>query len=199
MLYHVYEMNHAAMMPLRIMADAGLAFWNNNSNPLSRSYMGRAASASLEMFERMTRRYGKPDFAIESTIINGAEVPVLQKPVLSRPFARLLHFAKYDFFEKQPKLLIVAPMSGHYATLLRATVEGLLPHFDVYITDWADARTVPLSDGVFDLDDYVDYVTKFLHQLGEPAHVMAVCQPSVPVMAAVTLMSQRQDPYWRPH
>ncbi len=193
MLYHVYEMNHAAMMPMRMMADAGLAFWNNTSNPLSQSYMGRAASASLEMFERLTRRYGKPTFEIATTIVHGEEIQVLEKPVLTKPFCRLIHFAKYDFHEKQPKLLIVAPMSGHYATLLRGTVEGMLPHFDVYITDWADARTVPLADGAFDLDDYVDYVTEFLHQLHEPAHVMAVCQPSVPVLAAVTLMHQHKD------
>ncbi len=193
MLYHVYEMNHAAMMPLRMMADAGLAFWNNDSNPLSRSYMGRAASASLEMFERLTRRYGKPDFEIASTIAGDEDVTVLQTPVLSKPFCRLLHFAKQDFYEKQPKLLIVAPMSGHYSTLLRGTVEGMLQDFDVYITDWVDARTVPLSAGTFDLDDYVDYIIEFLHKIGEPAHVMGVCQPSVPVMAAVSMMSQRKD------
>jgi poly(3-hydroxybutyrate) depolymerase len=193
MLYHIYEMNHAAMMPLRMMTDAGLAFWNNNSNPMRQSYVGRAASASLEMFERLTRRYGKPDFDIASTIVGNEDVTVLQTPVMSKPFCRLLHFAKQDFYTKQPKLLIVAPMSGHYATLLRGTVEGMLPHFDLYITDWVDARTVPMADGKFDLDDYVDYVIEFLHKIGEPAHVMAVCQPSVPVMAAVSLMSQRKD------
>ncbi len=193
MLYHVYEMNHAAMMPLRMMTDAGLAFWNNDANPMRQSYVGRAASASLEMFERLTRRYGKPDFGIATTIVGNDETTVLQTPVMSKPFARLLHFAKQDFYTKQPKLLIVAPMSGHYATLLRGTVEGMLPHFDVYVTDWADARTVPMADGQFDLDDYVDYVVDFLHKIGEPAHVMAVCQPSVPVMAAVSLMSQRDD------
>ncbi len=193
MLYHIYEMNHAAMMPMRMMTDAGLAFWNNHSNPMRQSYVGRAASASLEMFERLTRRYGKPDFDIGSTIVGNDDVAVLQMPLMSKPFCRLLHFAKQDFYTKQPKLLIVAPMSGHYATLLRGTVEGMLPHFDVYVTDWADARTVPLADGTFDLDDYVDYVIEFLHKIGEPAHVMAVCQPSVPVMAAVSLMSQRKD------
>lgn len=193
MLYQVYEINHAAMMPLRMMADAGLAFWNNDSNPLSRSYMGRAACASLEMFERLTRRYGKPDFDIDTVIVGEDEVTVLQTPILSKPFGRLLHFAKQDFYEKQPKLLIVAPMSGHYATLLRGTVEGVLPHFDLYITDWVDARTVPMSQGAFDLDDYADYVIEFLHKIGEPAHVMGVCQPSVPVMAAVSMMSQKKD------
>jgi poly(3-hydroxybutyrate) depolymerase len=193
MLYQVYEFNHAAMMPLRMMADAGLAFWNNDSNPLSQSYMGRAASASLEMFERLTRRYGKPEFGIGTVIVGEDEITVLQTSVLSKPFGRLLHFAKQDFYVKQPKLLIVAPMSGHYATLLRGTVEGMLPHFDVYVTDWVDARTVPLSEGVFDLDDYLDYIVSFLHKIGEPAHVMGVCQPSVPVLAAVSKMSQNKD------
>ena len=194
MLYQVYEMNHAAMMPLRMMADASLAFWNNESNPLGRTYVGRAASASLQMFERMTRRYGKPDFEIFSTVIGTEDVEVKQETILTKPFGRLVHFSKPNFTIKQPKLLVVAPMSGHYATLLRGTLEGVLPHFDVYITDWADARTVPLSEGTFDLDDYVDYVVSFLEHLGDRAHVMAVCQPSVPVLAATSLMSENKNP-----
>jgi poly(3-hydroxybutyrate) depolymerase len=192
MLYHVYEMNHAAMMPLRVMADVGISFWNNDSNPLRTSYMGRAASASLELFERLTRRYGKPGFEITETTVDGKTVAVQEETVLTKSFCRLLHFAKSNDLGRQQKLLIVAPMSGHYATLLRGTVEGMLPHFDIYVTDWTDARTVPMVDGSFDLDDYIDYVRSFLNALGEPAHVMAVCQPSVPVLAAVSLMAEEK-------
>ncbi len=193
MLYHVYEMNHAAMMPLRLMATAGLSFWKNETNPMAQSYAGRAASASLELFERLTRRYGKPEFGITSTEIDGKSVAVFQQTVLEKPFCRLLRFGKIGSPADQKKLLLVAPMSGHYATLLTATVESLLPHYDVYVTDWIDARMVPLTAGGFDLDDYVDYVVDFLHHIGERAHVMAVCQPSVPVLAAVSLMSERGD------
>jgi poly(3-hydroxybutyrate) depolymerase len=193
MLYQVYEMNHAAMMPLRMMADAGLNFWTSGQNPLSQSSMGRSASASLQLFERLTRRYGKPQFGIAEIESDGVTYPVVERSIVSKPFCRLLHFRKQGYAGTQEKLLIVAPMSGHYATLLRGTVEGMLPHFDVYVTDWADARTVPLADGAFDLDDYIDYVRSFLHILDERAHVMAVCQPSVPVLAAVSMMSAAKD------
>jgi poly(3-hydroxybutyrate) depolymerase len=193
MLYHVYEMNHAAVLPWRLAADAGLAFLNLPNNPVARSYWGRTATASLELFERLTRRYGKPTFDIHSVDVDGESIPVFETIVVEKPFCKLLHFAKSGLAHKQPKLLIVAPMSGHYATLLRGTVEGMLPHFDVYITDWTDARSVPLSSGSFDLDDYSDYVIDFLHHLGERAHVMAVCQPSVPVLASVSLMSAHKD------
>lgn len=194
MLYQVYEINHAAMMPWRMAADAGLAFWKNDGNPLSSTYVGRAASASLEMFERVTRRYGKPKFDIHATTVDGHELHVHQETVLKKPFGSLEHFGKIGVHKQQPKLLIVAPMSGHYATLLRNTVEGMLPHYDVYVTDWNDARSIPAALGTFDLDDYVDYVVEFLHAIGERADVMAVCQPSVPVLAAVSLMSGHKDP-----
>jgi poly(3-hydroxybutyrate) depolymerase len=194
MLYHVYEMNHAALMPLRLMATAGLSFWKSESNPLALSYAGRAASASLEMFERLTRRYGKPEFGITSVDIDGKPVAIHQQTILHKPFCNLIRFGKVGSTVAQPKLLMVAPMSGHYATLLRTTVESMLPYYDVYLTDWIDARTVPLTSGTFDLDDYVDYMVEFFQHLGERAHVMAVCQPSVPVLVAVSLMSERKDP-----
>ncbi len=193
MLYQVYEMNHAAFMPWRMAADAGLAFLKLPNNPMSQTYFGRATSASLELFERLTRRYGKPHFDITRTVVDDVEVNIHEQVVLSKPFGNLLHFGKIGIDHKQPKLLIVAPMSGHYATLLRSTVEGMLPHFDVYITDWTDARSVPLTAGMFDLDDYTDYVISFLHHIGERAHVMAVCQPSVPVLAGISRMSAVQD------
>ncbi len=193
MLYHVYEMNHAAMMPWRMMAEAGLSFWKHDTNPMGQSSMARTATASLELFERLTRRYGKPQFGITTTEVGGKAVDVLQYTMMSKPFGNLVHFAKPDYHKDQPKLLVVAPMSGHYATLLRGTVEGLLPFFDVYITDWNDARSVPLSAGSFDLDDYIDYVRDFLHHIGERVHVVGVCQPSVPVLAAVSLMAEDKD------
>lgn len=195
MLYFLYEMNHAALAPWRAVADAGITFWRNPANPLSTTQIGRSWAASLEMFERTTRRYGKPDFGITDTICHDDLVAVEETVSLAKPFCRLLNFRKlWDAKKTQHKLLIVAPMSGHYATLLRGTVESMLPHYDVYITDWIDARSVPVIEGRFDLDDYVDYVTDFLRHLGPDTSVMAVCQPSVPVMAAVALMNAAKDP-----
>lgn len=195
MLYYLYEMNHAAIAPWRAAADAANFFWKNPVNPIAQTYMGRQVAASLDMFERATRRYGKPSFGIGHTSVDGVEVPVAEERLLHKTFCSLLHFPKAwpGKAVKQPKLLIVAPMSGHYATLLRGTVEAMLPYADVYITDWVDARQVPLRQGSFDLDDYIDYVIEMLELLGPDVHVMAVCQPSVPVLAAVSLMAQRKE------
>jgi poly(3-hydroxybutyrate) depolymerase len=189
-------MNHAALAPWRAVADAGLNFWTSPANPLSSTQFGRSFAASLEMFERTTRRYGKPPFEISDTIVNDEPVAVEEVISLRKDFCHLLNFRKMRETQAVPehKMLIVAPMSGHYSTLLRGTVESMLPHYDVYITDWIDARTVPASHGTFDLDDYVDYVTEFLRHLGPGTSVMAVCQPSVPVLAAVSLMNDAKDP-----
>jgi poly(3-hydroxybutyrate) depolymerase len=196
MLYYFYEMNHAALAPWRAMADAGLNFWKSPANPLSTTQFGRSFAASLEMFERSTRRYGKPLFGITDTISADELVAIEEVEALRKDFCSLVNFRKMREATAKPehKLLIVAPMSGHYSTLLRGTVESMLPHFDVFITDWIDARTVPLTHGTFDLDDYVDYVSEFLRHLGPGTSVMAVCQPSVPVMAAVSLMNAEKDP-----
>ncbi len=197
-LYHIYEMNHAVLAPWRAIADTAHGFWGNPANPLSATYFGRSMTASLEMFERVTRRYGKPSFDIAATEVNGKPVAVIEHDVFKKPFCALKHFQKVwpkgMKPVKQDKLLIVAPMSGHYATLLRGTVEAMLPHCDVFITDWQDARHVPLLAGNFDLDDYIDYVIAMFHELGPGSHVMAVCQPSVPVLAAVSVMSAAADP-----
>ena len=131
-------------------------------------------------------------------MVGGERVPVHITPVWERPFCRLLHFERaleHAPKRPQPKLLIVAPMSGHYATLLRGTVEAFLPNHDVYITEWVDARMVPLAEGRFDLDDYIDYVISMLHALGGETHIVGVCQPSVPVLAAVARMEAQDDPY----
>jgi poly(3-hydroxybutyrate) depolymerase len=197
-MYWMYEMSHAALNPARAFADATRLFYKNPVNPLSHTTFGKSVAAAAELFERSIRRYARPDWNIASTLVGGERVPVQISTVWQRPFCEVLHFART--FERapsrpQPKLLIVAPMSGHYATLLRGTVEAFLPNHDVYVTDWADARTVPVSEGRFDLDDYIDYVISILHFLGGDTHVVAVCQPSVPVIAAVAVMEAANDPY----
>jgi len=197
-LYWLYEMGQAALDPARAFADASRLFYRNPANPFAHTTFGKSMAASMELFERVTRRYGRPEWLIDSTTVGAERIPVHINTVWERPFCKLLHFERA--FERaprrpQPKLLIVAPMSGHYATLLRGTVEAFLPNHDVYITDWQSARAVPLSDGRFDLDDYIEYIISMLHMLGGDAHVIAVCQPSVPVMAAVAIMEADKDPY----
>src|SRR5580692_10580802 len=197
-LYWLYELTHAALNPARAVADATRLAFRNPINPFYSTSFGKSVIAATELFERSTRRYGRPDWRISSTLVGGERVPVRVTPVWERPFCRVLHFERV--FERpprrqQPRLLLVAPLSGHYATLLRGTVEAFLPNHDVYITDWSDARTVPVADGRFDLDDYIDYVISILHALGGDTHVVAVCQPSVPVLAAVALMEADEDPY----
>jgi poly(3-hydroxybutyrate) depolymerase len=193
--YQLYELNHAALSPLRAAADATRLYFQNPLNPFSHTPFGRNMAAAAELFERTTRRYGKPDFGLASTTVHGERVAVTERVVWERPFCNLLHFEKLAGRRErnEEKLLIVAPMSGHYATLLRGTVEAMLPDHDVYITDWIDARIVPIVEGSFDLDDYIDYLISILHFLGPGAHVMAVCQPSVPVLAATALMEARGD------
>ena len=198
--YFWYEMNHAAMAPWRAAAGMTKLLYDTPLNPLSETPLGRNVAAGAELFERMTRRYGKPAFGIAATEVNGRAVAIEERVVLKRPFCRLLHFRKSGGAgEDQPKLLLVAPLSGHYATLLRGTVEALLPDNDVFITDWIDARQVPLSEGTFGFDDYVDDVRAALGVLreagrGRRAHAVAVCQPSVPVLVAAAVMAEDGDP-----
>jgi poly(3-hydroxybutyrate) depolymerase len=197
MLYHWYELGHAAVRPARVAADAGRMFFNNPFNPLTHTRFGRHAAAACEVFERTTRRYDKPKFRITSTVVDGHPVAVHENVVWQRPFCRLIHFVREippKRASRDPRILIVAPMSGHYATLLRGTVEALLPDHDVYITDWQDAHYVPLTAGRFDLDDYIVYMRDLFRHFGGDVHVFAVCQPSVPVLAAVALMEQNEDP-----
>jgi len=197
MFYQLYELNHAALQPARLYADAVRLFYSNPLNPVSHTPFGRSVAATAELFERTTRRYGKPQFGLAKTVVDWKTVDVTEKTVWSKPFCNLLRFERAlpAGRKPDPKLLIVAPMSGHYATLLRGTVEAMLPYADVHITDWVDARMVPLSKGSFDLDDYIEYVIDMFHALGPDTHVMAVCQPSVPVLAAVALMEKRGDPF----
>jgi poly(3-hydroxybutyrate) depolymerase len=197
-MYWFYEMSQAAVIPSRAMADATRLLFRNPVNPWAHTTFGKSLAAGAELFERSTRRYGRPEWNISSALVGGERVPVHITPVWQRPFCRLLHFERtleHAPHRPQPRVLIVAPMSGHYATLLRGTVEAFLPNHDVYITEWADARTVPVSEGPFDLDDYVEYLISMLHALGGNVHMIAVCQPSVPVMAAVSVMEAGGDPY----
>jgi poly(3-hydroxybutyrate) depolymerase len=195
--YYWYEMQHAALGPFRAAADATRLFYQNPGNPLTHTTFGKSVAAGCEMFERATRRYGKPEWNIQPIIIGGERVAVHPQVVWERPFCKLVHFERAlpDSQHRHPKVLMVAPMSGHYATLLRGTVEAFLPKHDVYITEWVDARMVPLAQGRFDLDDYIDYLVSILHYLDGDTHVIAVCQPSVPVLAAVSLMEAQNDPY----
>ena len=198
--YQIYEMAHLALAPARVISDATRLMYQNPINPFAHTSFGRNVAASAELFERVTRRYGKPSFGFESTNVGGERVEVTERVVWEKPFCRVVHFER-NLRRKvdQPSLLIVAPLSGHYATLLRGTVEAFLPDFEVYITDWSDARMVPLAAGRFDLDDYIDYVidiSRFLSRDLEGAglHTLGVCQPSVPLIAAVALMEERRDP-----
>ena len=195
--YTLYELTHAALAPARAAADLTKLTFTNPLNPFAATPWGKQMAAGAEVFERVTRRYGKPTFGIDDTLVGGTRCAVSEEVIWERPFCKLLHF-KRDLPKERnytdPKVLLVAPMSGHYATLLRGTVEAFLPRHDVYITDWADARDVPLAAGDFDLDDYVSYVRAMLQRLGPDTHVVAVCQPGVPVLAAVALMEEDDDP-----
>ena len=197
-MYWLYEMGHAALNPARAVADATRLFYRNPVNPLSHTTFGKSIAAAAELFERSTRRYGKPEWGIDSVTVGGERVPIEIDVVWERPFCRLLHFRRFLAHpprRPQPRVLIVAPMSGHFPTLLRGTVQAFLPNHEVYLTEWIDARVVPLALGAFDLDDYIDYVISIMHLLTGDTHVVAVCQPSVPVLAAVARMEADGDPH----
>ncbi len=194
--YQLYEMAHAALAPARAVSDATHFVFRNPFNPLSATTFGKNIAAGAELFERMTRRYGKPVFGLDSVKVGGVDHEVLEEIVWTRPFCNLLHFVRPTLpgHDTQPKLLIVAPMSGHYATLLRGTVEAFLPTHRIYITDWNDARMAPLAVGRFDLDDYIDHLKEILEHLGPGVHTLGVCQPAVPLIAAVALMDGADHP-----
>ncbi|MEN2749105.1 polyhydroxyalkanoate depolymerase [Sphingomonas sp. T9W2] len=197
MLYDAYEWQRSLLAGASAMANFGAGLLQNPSNPFAYFGGGPVLGSALAVFAHAAAPRGKPAFGLTSTTVDGRQVAVREEIVLRRPFGQLKRFVR-EGVEGGPKLLIVAPMSGHYATLLRGTVERMLPTADVYITDWRDAKLVPLSAGRFDLDDYIDYVTAFLEKIGEDgdarAHVLAVCQPSVPVYAATALMGADRHP-----
>jgi poly(3-hydroxybutyrate) depolymerase len=175
-------------------ASVGAEMLNNPALPFGYTGMGPMMASALEVFAHASANYGKPTFDIENVTVDGADFPVTESIVLHRPFGNLLRFSHPGLPEDAPRLLIVAPMSGHFATLLRGTVARMIERCEVYITDWADAKMVPLSAGRFDLDDYIDYVTAFLEHIGPGAHMLAVCQPSVPALAATAIMASDRHP-----
>ena len=193
MLYDAYEMQRSMMAGASAMAGWTSKMLSDPANPWSYVSGGKMMASALDVFAHASASRGKPAFGLPTTIVDGREVAVTEEIVVDRPFGRLLRFRR-EGVESGPKLLIVAPMSGHYATLLRGTVERMLPVADVHITDWADARAVPLSAGRFDLDDYIDYLIAFMEAIGPNAHMLAVCQPSVPCYAATALMSADRHP-----
>lgn len=197
MQYQAYEMTHALITPMRIGAHMVQELNSSAFNPFAHMPLGRSIAAACEVFEGVTRRYGKPSFGIDHTTIDGVTVSIEEKALAHRPFGNLLHFRRDETQTgplDHPKVLIIAPLSGHYATLLRGTVRAMVAEHDVYITDWRDARNVPLVYGRFDFNDFVDYVVDFIRFLGPDTHVIAVCQPSVPALVAAAVMARSEDP-----
>ncbi|RSV17656.1 polyhydroxyalkanoate depolymerase [Sphingomonas sp. ABOLG] len=193
MLYDAYEFQRSLLAGASAMANLGAGMLQNPANPFAYFGGGQVMASALEVFAHAAAARGKPAFGLDHTIIDGRDVPVREEVVLRLPFGQLKRFVR-EGVEGGPRLLIVAPMSGHFATLLRGTVERMLPFADVYITDWRDAKMVPVEHGSFDLDDYVDYLVAFLEKIGPGAHMLAVCQPSVPSYAAACLMSANNHP-----
>jgi poly(3-hydroxybutyrate) depolymerase len=201
MLYALHEASYYAAEPLNRMAEAASRFWSSPLNPASYTEMGRKLYASAEVLNGMTRRYGKPDWRIEQVEVDGRPVGVEMQTVWSSAWVKLRRFVKdpADLVAAGrsgpgPAVLIVAPLSGHYATLLRGTVRAFLQDHEVYISDWSNARNVPLIEGRFDFHDFLDHVRSMISAIGPDVHVLAVCQPGPAVMAASALMAEDRDP-----
>ena len=199
MLYELREIQRAVLNPMTAFAAAGAKIFSSPSSPLSYMPFASRMAAGYELFYRINKDYEKPEFGLHSTTVDGVVVPVLQKVEIEKPFCRLLHFERFFTQElagrpADPKVLLVAPLSGHHSTLLRDTVRQLITAQDVYVTDWSDARMVPAAEGPFHLDDYIAYVQEFIRHLGPDVHVVSVCQPTVPVLAAISLMATAKDP-----
>ena len=199
MLYQLHEIQRSMMSPLLKWAEASASMLTNPISPFAHTPFAQRIAAGYELMYRLGKQYDKPEFGIESTEIAGKSVAICEEIAIEKSFCQLLHFRK-DLPQKtldslhQPTVLIVAPLSGHHSTLLRDTVRALLPEHNVFITDWIDARMVPLSEGPFHLHDYIYYVQEFIRALGPDVHVISVCQPTVPVLAAVSLMASNKDP-----
>ncbi len=194
MLYNIYEVQRSWLTTAGAWASMGAEMLTHPSNPLSAVGLSPVLSSALDVFAHAAQPRGKPSFDIESVTVDGTAYPMTEAIVQHRPFANLLRFTHSGLPENAPRLLIVAPMSGHFATLLRGTLLRMAERAEVYITDWADAKMVPTEAGRFDLDDYIDYVIGFFEHVGPGAHALAVCQPSVPVLAATALMNEHKHP-----
>jgi poly(3-hydroxybutyrate) depolymerase len=195
-LYHLYEGQRAFMAPFSEFASATAKLYNHPLSPLAHTPMAQRVSAGFDLAHRLAKEYEKPPFAITSAEVGGVEIAVQEQVALTKPFCRLLRFKRFtdnakalEIMKSQPTVLVVAPLSGHHSTLLRDTVKSLLHDHKVFITDWTDARMVPVSAGAFHLDDYVHYVQEFIRLIGPDVHVISVCQPTVPVLAAISLMA----------
>ncbi|MEM6415032.1 MAG: polyhydroxyalkanoate depolymerase [Pseudomonadota bacterium] len=201
MLYSAHELGLSLFAPARVAAGVGAQFWRSPLNPLADSWLARTSAAALDVFEHATRRYPKPKWNIASTHINGIDVPITIETAKKDDFCTLLHFKRdperlstaQSGGAPDPKVLIIAPLSGHYATLLRGTVEAMLPEHDVYVTDWANARMVPVACGRFDLNTFIDYLIDYVRVIGG-CHAIAVCQPGPALLAAASVMAEDEDP-----
>ncbi len=193
-LYYMLEAYRMQIAPWRLAIKGSQQWWESSYNPIYDTKYATIIRAAAEMAERLTRKYPKLDFAINNTAVEGKTYEVTQQLIANKPFCRLLNFKKSGITTHLPKLLIVAPMAGHNSTLLKGTVQDTLPFFDVYITDWVNANQVPVAAGRFDMDDFIDYIIEFMQLLAPDLHVMAVCQPTVPVIAATSIMSANKDP-----
>lgn len=199
MLYHFHEMNRAFMTPITHWAEISTELFSNPISPFAHTPFSQRIAAGYELMFRLGKSYEKPQFNIKSVIVNTKAVDITEKVELQKNFCRLIHFKKVlsDKAIKQldqPKVLLVAPLSGHHSTLLRDTVRTLLAEHDVYLTDWTDARMVPVEKGPFHLHDYIYYIQEFIRHLAPNLNVISVCQPTVPVLAAVSLMASDKDP-----
>jgi poly(3-hydroxybutyrate) depolymerase len=193
MLYDLHELQRSFLSPIAAFTDSGSQLFSHPYSPFSYTPLARQIAAACELAHRLGKEYEKPAWGLSTTEINGRDVAVVEKIAMQRPFCKLVHFDRKTA-HADPRVLVVAPLSGHHATLLRDTVRALLPQHDVYVTDWVDARMVPVSEGPFHLDDYVRYVQDFIRLLGPDVHVSSVCQPTVPVLAAISLMASNDDP-----
>jgi poly(3-hydroxybutyrate) depolymerase len=200
MLYQLYETQRALMAPFSEFASASAKLYDHPLSPFAHAPMAQRVSAGFDLLHRLAKEYEKPPFAITAATVGGVNVAVQEQVAVQKPFCRLLRFKRFtdnpkalDVMKSQPTVLVVAPLSGHHSTLLRDTVKSLLNDHKVFITDWTDARMVPADVGPFHLDDYIAYVQEFIRHCGPNVHIISVCQPTVPVLAAVSLMASRGE------
>jgi poly(3-hydroxybutyrate) depolymerase len=200
MLYQLYETHRALLSPFSEFASASAKLYNHPLSPFAHSPMAQRVAAGFDLMHRLAKEYEKPEFGITKVMVDGVEVAVQEQVACEKPFCRLLRFKRFTdalpqlaAMKSQPTVLVVAPLSGHHSTLLRETVRALLQHHKVYITDWTDARMVPVSVGPFHLNEYVRYIEEFMRIAGPDVNVISVCQPTVPVLAAVSLMASRGE------